>query len=191
MSERQAAEQMGEMIGHIMAPVILIAIGVAIGSWLGRKRDPQRMVWWPVAVAALLALFGIAGSLSRSAGQQALQAEVHAEPVPAGQSLDYDASLKALKDAVMGGLKKAYPAEAGTIAVAGEIGSVSGQKLIHVTGRKGKALRQSVLEGIYNGQLVTVDCIAQDDTVPARFSGTRCGKAAEKALGVSGLDPSI
>jgi len=191
MSEHDAAERMGEMVGHIMAPVFFIAIGVAVGYWLGRKRDPQRIVWWPVAVAALLALFGIVGSLSRSGGQPEPQAEVHAEAVPTGQSLDYDASLKALKDAVTAGLTKAYPAEVGDIAVAGEIGSVSGQRLIHVTGRKGKVLRQSVLEGVYNGQLVTVDCLSQDDLVPARFSDTRCGKAAEKALGLFGLDPSI
>lgn len=191
MSERQAAEQMGEMVGHILAPVIIVAIGVAIGYWLGRKRDPERMVWWPVAVAALLALFGIAANLTQSGGQPDLQAGVHAEPVPPGQALDYDASLKALQEAVTAGLKKAYPTEANAIAVSGEIGVLSGQKLIHVTGRKGKALKQSVLEGVVNGQLVTVDCIAQDDAVRARFSGTACGKAAEKALGLYGLDPSI
>ena len=191
MSERQAAEKMGEMLGQMMAPVIIIAIGVAIGYWLGSKRDPERMVWWPVAVAVLLALVGIAGTLSRSGGQSDLQAEVHVEPMPAGQSLNYDASLKALQDAVTVGLKKAHPAEEGTIAVTGEIGTISGQNLLHVTGRKGKALRQSVLEGVVNDQLVTVDCIAQDDTVPARFSGTRCGKAAARALGLYGLDPSI
>jgi len=77
------------------------------------------------------------------------------------------------------------------IVVTGEIGTLGGQRLIHVTGRKGKALRQSVLEGVVNDQLVTVDCVAPDDTVSARFGGTRCGEAAERALGVTGLDPRI
>jgi len=57
-------------------------------------------------VASLFALAGIAGTLSRLGARSVLQAEVHTEPVPAGQSLDHDASLKALQDAVTAGLKR-------------------------------------------------------------------------------------
>jgi hypothetical protein len=49
------AREAGEQLGRAAAPLIVIAIGFWIGRRMGKKREPQQFVVWPVAVAAILA----------------------------------------------------------------------------------------------------------------------------------------
>lgn len=64
------AREAGLQLGHAAAPLIVIAIGFWIGRRMGRKREPQQFVVWPLAVAAIFALAMMTVPLSKVRGDQ-------------------------------------------------------------------------------------------------------------------------
>jgi hypothetical protein len=60
-------EEAGYRLGYAAFPVILLAFAAFIGWRMGKKRQPQKFVVWPVAVAAiLLALSAVGMQLSKA-----------------------------------------------------------------------------------------------------------------------------
>jgi hypothetical protein len=193
----QQAQMMGQFLGHVMFWAILLGLGVVAGILIGQRRKPKKFVAWPVIVALLLIVLSVIGGPADEPGPfaasppRALEAKVQSEKVPAGETPDYEAIRKLIENAITADLKTAFPSEQDTIMVAGKIAIISGRKMVYVAGITGPHLRESVLSGVVNGQLVTVNCIARDAEANARFNGTPCGEAARKALGLQVIDTDL
>jgi hypothetical protein len=56
-----SAREAGYQLGYAAFPVVLLAIAAFIGWRMGKKREPQKFVVWPVAVAAALLALGTLG----------------------------------------------------------------------------------------------------------------------------------
>lgn len=48
-------------LGYAAFPLVFLAIAAFIGWRMGKKRNPQRFVGWPVGVAAILLAVGMLG----------------------------------------------------------------------------------------------------------------------------------
>lgn len=193
----QQAQMMGQFTGHVMFWAFLLALGVVAGILIGQRRKPKKFVAWPVIVALLLIVLSIFGGPANEPGPSVAspprqpEAKIQSEKVPAGETPDYEAILKLIENAIAADLKTAFPSEQATIRVTGRIATIAGRKMVYVAGMKGPDLREAVLSGVANGQLVTVNCLAQDAGRDARFNGTQCGEAARKALGLQTLDNDL
>lgn len=61
MTSSETARQ----LGYAAFPVVLLAVAAFIGWRMGKKRQPQRFVFWPVALAAALLVLGMLGNQLR------------------------------------------------------------------------------------------------------------------------------
>ena len=62
-----SAHEAGRQLGYAAFPVILLAIAAYVGWRMGRKRQPQKFVAWPVGLAAVLLVLGFLGNQLRKA----------------------------------------------------------------------------------------------------------------------------
>jgi hypothetical protein len=58
-------DEAGYRLGYAAFPVILLAIAAYVGWRMGKKREPQKFVAWPVALAAVLLVLGALGTQLR------------------------------------------------------------------------------------------------------------------------------
>lgn len=71
-----SAHEAGRQLGYAAFPVILLAIAFYAGWRMGKKRNPQKFVVWPVAVAAALLVAGALGMQLKQARERPYSSEI-------------------------------------------------------------------------------------------------------------------
>ena len=59
------SEDHARQLGFAVFPLVPLVIAAFIGWRMGRKRQPQKFVAWPVGVAAILLVLGMVGNQLR------------------------------------------------------------------------------------------------------------------------------
>lgn len=70
-----SAYDAGRQLGYALAPLILLAAAAYLGWRMGKKREPQKFVAWPVGLMAILLVLAFVG----------LQMKKKAEPPSASE----------------------------------------------------------------------------------------------------------
>lgn len=66
----------GRQLGYAAFPVVLLGIALYAGWRMGKKRDPQKFVVWPVAAATALIILGALGMQLKQARERPYSSEL-------------------------------------------------------------------------------------------------------------------
>jgi hypothetical protein len=189
-----AAEQelTTRFIGGALAMALIIIVGIGVGLFLARKAPGQRIVLWPVVVAAGLVLLSVLSDRPNpaiaDAGEQQRpnpNAEVFRQPIAPGATMLLDESaLRKAESGISNALANALGISLSTVKSSAQVLDISGKKFLYVSSTIDSSSVGSALILGGNGEMVKIVC-ASRGSVSAKFKGTQCGQVADETFKIS------
>ena len=189
-----AAEQelTTRFMGGALAMALVIIVGIGIGLYLARKKPGQRIVLWPVIVAAGLVLLGVLGNKPNPAIADAgvpqrpnPSAEVFRQPIAPGATMLLDeVALRKAESGISKALANALGVPLSTVKSTAQALDISGKKFLYVSAMIDSSLVGSSLILGENGELIKIVCASRGNA-SAKFKGTECGQIADETFKIS------
>jgi hypothetical protein len=179
-------------MGGALVMTFVIALGIGIGLFLARKKPGQRIVLWPVMVAAVLVMLSVLGGKSNpaiaDAGEQQRpnpNAEVFRKPMAPGAVMLFDdRGLRSVEAMASKTIADSTGSPLGDVNSTAQVLEISGGKFLYLKTMMGSSLVGSMIFSGGDGEQVRVVC-ASRGSVSAKFKGTRCGQVADETFRIS------